>query len=101
VNSSNTPAGRLYAGQWTKVYFAWGAFIARYLLFTTAPSVDVRWYGVVTIGVPVPRGPLHNGEEFSVPVVGYSDVWFNAPTDAEYRMIPQDYEPLPQAGGRF
>jgi len=76
-------------------------FIARYLLYATAPNIEVRWYGVVTVGIPIPRGPFQSGEEFSVPVIGYSDLWFRAPVDSNYALRPQEYLPVPKAKVQF
>jgi len=95
------PSGNLTAGEWSKVFYAWGAFVVRYLLFTTAPSIEARWYGTITAGLAIPRGPFQSGDEFSVPVVGYSDLWLMAAQDCDYRLIPQDYRPLPDSGGEF
>lgn len=101
MSQQSSPSGRLKANESTKVYWAWGMFVGRYLLYTTAPMMEVRWYGTITVGIPIPRGPFQSGEEFSVPVIGYSDLWFRAGVDCTYRMIPQEYKPLPFVEKQF
>jgi hypothetical protein len=91
MSSDPSSRGQLRANQWTKVYWAWGVFVATYVLYTNAPQVYVRFYGTITAGIPIPRGPFVNNEEFSVPVIGYSDLWFQSSIDANYQIRPVRY----------
>jgi hypothetical protein len=92
--SDPSASGTLRANVWTKVYWAWGFFIATYVLYTNAPQVNARFYGTLTVGIPIPRGPFVNTEEFSVPVLGYSDLWFQSSSDASYTIRPVNYRPV-------